>query len=116
MKNILVILTQANLTQLQAYESVSATMVLATFGSKVSVYFQENALSLLKNNLVFDKNIHRFKITSNLVDGFEFYDVEDLYVSETCKSNIFVQKTEHQLIFTHLNAHFLTQFDHILYW
>ncbi|MGE8550990.1 MAG: hypothetical protein ACN6NN_08810, partial [Acinetobacter calcoaceticus] len=37
MKSVLVILSQANLTSLQINESLSATMVLATFGSPVKV-------------------------------------------------------------------------------
>jgi hypothetical protein len=50
-KSVLVILTQANLTSLQINESVSATMVLATFGISVKVLLKDAALSLLNNKL-----------------------------------------------------------------
>ena len=46
MKSVLVILTQANLNSLQVHESLSATMVLATFGAEVKVLLQGAALSL----------------------------------------------------------------------
>ena len=49
MKSVLVILTQANLNSLQVHESLSATMVLATFGCEVKVLLQDAALSLLNN-------------------------------------------------------------------
>ncbi len=54
MKSVLVILTQANLTSLQVHESLSATMVLATFGAEVKVLLQSAALSLLHSDLQFD--------------------------------------------------------------
>ncbi|MFX7152063.1 hypothetical protein ABTI32_18410, partial [Acinetobacter baumannii] len=53
MKSVLVILSQANLTSLQINESLSATMVLATFGSPVKVLLKDAALSLLQNDLSF---------------------------------------------------------------
>ena len=53
MKNVLIILTQANLASLQTHESLSATMVLATFGCEVKVVLQDAALSLLQSDLQF---------------------------------------------------------------
>ena len=62
MKSVLVILTQPNLTSLQVNESLSATMVLATFGISVKVLLKDAALSLLNNQLEFDqfKQVLRF--------------------------------------------------------
>ncbi len=58
MKTVLVILTQANLASLQAHESLSAAMVLATFGCEVKVLLQDGALSLLASELEFDRFKH----------------------------------------------------------
>ena len=51
MKTVLVVLRQANLNSLQVHESLSATMVLATFGCEVKVLLQDAALSLLQSEL-----------------------------------------------------------------
>ncbi len=75
MKSVLVILTQPNLTSLQINESLSATMVLATFGISVKVLLKDAALSLLNDQLTFDSIQHAFKIASNMVESFEFYDL-----------------------------------------
>ena len=61
MKTVLVILTQPNLTSLQVNESLSATMVLATFGISVKVLLKDAALSLLNNKLEFDQFKQAFK-------------------------------------------------------
>ena len=55
MKTVLVILTQSNLNTLQIHESLSATMVLATFGCEVKVLLQDAALSLLKSDMNYDQ-------------------------------------------------------------
>ncbi len=82
MKSVLVILTQANLTSLQVHESLSATMVLATFGAEVKVLLQSAALSLLHSDLQFDQVHHAFKLASNMVDSFEFYDLTPILIEK----------------------------------
>lgn len=116
MKKILVILTKSNLTQLQTVESLSATMVLATFGCNISVVLQDEAINLLHQDLKFDTSKHAFKLASNLVDGFEFYDIDDVYIPTRQADHPFVQHTTHQIQTTLLDADFLQQFDHVLYW
>lgn len=116
MKNILVILTQANLTSLQVHESLSATMVLATFGTQVSVVLQDAALSLLHSELSFDQFKHRFKIASNMVDSFEFYDITPIYIDQKYQSSNFTQRAEQDIEYIEFNAAFMQKFDHILYW
>ena len=116
MKSVLVILTQANLSSLQVHESLSATMVLATFGADVKVLLQGAALSLLKSELEFDQIKHAFKIASNMVDSFEFYDLTPLYVESKNQQNVFVQQSKQEIEFIELNAEFIQQFDHVLYW
>lgn len=116
MKTVLVILTQANLNTLQIHESLSATMVLATFGCEVKVLLQDAALSLLKSDVAFDSLQHAFKIASNLVDSFEFYDLTPILVEQNQQQNPFVIQSEQEIEFVNLNAELIQSFDHVLYW
>lgn len=116
MKSVLVVLTQANLSSLQVHESLSATMVLATFGSDVKVLLQDAGLSLLKSDLEFEQVKHAFKIASNMVDSFEFYDLTPLYVERKNQQHAFVKNTTQEIEFIELNSAFIQQFDHVLYW
>lgn len=116
MKSVLVILTQSNLSTLQVHESLSATMVLATFGCEVKVLLQGGALSLLKSELAFDGLKHAFKIASNMVDSFEFYDLTPLLIESKHQNHAFVIQTEQEIEFIELNNDFIQNFDHVLYW
>ncbi|WP_111891666.1 hypothetical protein [Acinetobacter sp. MB5] len=116
MKTVLVILTQANLMQAQSNESLSATMVLATFGCQVKVLLKDAALSLLKNDLVFDAKNHPFKLGSNMVDSFEFYDLSPIYIEQKQQHHPFVCQTQHEIEFIELNPEFIANFEHVLYW
>lgn len=116
MKSVLVILTQANLNSLQVHESLSATMVLATFGCEVKVLLQDAALSLLKSELAFDQIKHAFKIASNMVDSFEFYDLTPILVESTQQQHPFVIQSKQEIEFIELNAELIQSFDHVLYW
>lgn len=116
MKKVLVILTQANLSSLQVHESLSATMVLATFGCEVKVLLQDAALSLLVSDIEFNQIKHAFKVASNMVESFEFYDLTPVLVETKNQSQRWVQTTEQELEFVELNATLIQQFDHVLYW
>ena len=116
MKNVLVILTQSNLNSLQVHESLSATMVLATFGCEVKVLLQDGALSLLKSDLQFDTLKHAFKLASNMVDSFEFYDLSPIYVEEHNQNSHYVIQTQQEIEWITFNSSFIEQFDHVLYW
>lgn len=116
MKSVLVILTQANLNSLQVHESLSATMVLATFGCEVKVLLQNAALSLLKSELAFEPLKHAFKIASNMVESFEFYDLTPILVESTQQQHPFVSQSEQEIEFVELNAELIQSFDHVLYW
>ncbi len=115
-KTVLVIITQANLTSLQVTESISATMVLATFGSKVKVLVKDAALSLLKSELDFDDLKHAFKLASNMLDSFEFYDLTPVLVENKDKNSPFVTQSQQEIEFIDLNPTFIQSFDHVLYW
>ena len=116
MKSVLVILTQANLSHLQVHESLSATMVLATFGCEVKVLLQDAALSLLQSELAFDSLKHAFKVASNLVDSFEFYDLTPVLVENQHKDAYFVTQAQQDIEFIELNHEFIQSFDFVLYW
>ncbi|OTG87144.1 hypothetical protein B9T31_05925 [Acinetobacter sp. ANC 4558] len=116
MKSVLVILTKSNLNSLQIYESLSATMVLATFGCDVKVLLQDAALNLLKSELQFNSLKHAFKLASNLVDSFEFYDLSPIYLEKHQQSHLDVFKNHPDIEFIELNSQFIKQFDHVLYW
>ena len=116
MKSVLVILTQANAIGLQGNESLSATMVLATFGCQVQVVLKDAALSLLKPDLIFESQHHPFKLGSNMVDSFEFYDLSPILIEQKNEQHPFVKNSQHELQFIDLNPKFIQQFDHVLYW
>ncbi len=116
MKTVLVILTQANLASLQVHESLSAAMVLATFGCEVKVLLQDAALSLLASTLEFNQLQHAFKVASNMVDSFEFYDLTPIFIEQKNQQHAFVQQSEQELEFVQLNAELIRKFDHVLYW
>lgn len=116
MKSVLVILTQANLTSLSVHESLSATMVLATFGTAVQVLLQEAALSLLAKPQIFNANTHAFKVASNLVDSFEFYDLTPILIEQKNAQSNWVKNTEQEIEFIEFNHEFIQKFDHVLYW
>jgi len=115
-KSVLVILTQANLTSLQVHESLSATMVLATFGAEVKVLLQGAALSLLRSELQFDQVQHAFKLASNMVESFEFYDLTPVLIEQKNQNSPFVTQSEQEIEFIELNPEFIQGFDHVLYW
>ena len=116
MKTVLIILTQANLNTLQVHESLSATMVLATFGCEVKVFFKDAALSLLQSDVAFDGLKHAFKVASNMVDSFEFYDLTPILLEHNVKDHPAIVHTEHDIEFVSLDAALIQSFDHVLYW
>ncbi|MCH7378741.1 MULTISPECIES: hypothetical protein [Acinetobacter] len=116
MKSVLVILTQPNLTSLQINESLSATMVLATFGISVKVLLKCAAINLLDNKLEFDQLLHEFKIASNLVESFEFYDLTPILIESKNQELNAVKNTEQEIEFVDLCSEFIQSFDHIMYW
>ena len=116
MNTVLVILTQPNLTSLNVHESLSATMVLATFGCEVKVVLKDAAISLLASELEFNTALHAFKHGSNMVDSFEFYDIDPIYIEHKQRVIAESYQSEQNLEFIELNAEFIQQFDHVLYW
>ena len=116
MKTVLVVLTLPNLTSLQVHESLSATMVLATFGCEVKVLLKDAALSLLQSDLQFDAIKQAFKLASNMVDSFEFYDLTPIWVESHLQHNEWVKHASQPIEFVTLDANLIQSFDHVLYW
>ena len=116
MKTVLVVLRQANLNSLQVHESLSATMVLATFGCEVKVLLQDAALSLLQSELAFDSVKHAFKVASNLVGSFEFYDLSPILIEHKHVNSPFIKNTVHEIEWVELNRELIQTFDRVLYW
>ena len=115
-KSVLVVLTQQNQSDLSLNESISALMLFASFGIHISVLFKEAALSLLANTQ-HDEELKKFlKPANKMVDSFEFYDIENLYILTKDQQHPLVQNTQHTLVAIELNANFIAQFDHIITW
>ncbi|WP_130802525.1 hypothetical protein [Acinetobacter ihumii] len=116
MKTVLVILTQSNLSSLQVNESLSATMVLATFGTQIKVLLQDAALSLLNSDVLFDGLKQAFKPASNMLDSFEFYDLTPILVESRFQDHAFVRDSNQEIEFIQFDAEFIQSFNHVLYW
>jgi len=115
-RTVLIVLTQSNLTSLNIHESISATMVLATFGCKVSVLIQDAGLSLLKTERGFDGLKQAFKAASQLVESFEFYDLTPVLIQSKDKNDPFVTQSTQEIEFVDVNKDFIQSFDYVLYW
>ncbi len=116
MKSVLVIITQPNLTSLQVNESLSATMVLATFGISVKILLKDAAISLLNNDLEFDQFKHAFKIAANMVESFEFYDLTPILIESKDQHHPLVKKSTQEIEFIDISPDFIQTFNHVLYW
>lgn len=116
MKKILVIITQANMMHLNTHETISAVMVLATFGFDVQVLLKDAGLSLLQTEMLFQAESSPFKIASHLVESFEFYDLLPILIDEQDQHHDFVKNSQLEIQFISWNADFIQQYQQVLYW
>ncbi|MFT4021606.1 MAG: hypothetical protein QM666_08840, partial [Acinetobacter sp.] len=70
----------------------------------------------LNSELQFNSLSHPFKFGSNMVDSFEFYDLNPILIEQKNHQHPFVTSTQHELQFIDLNSDFLQKFDHVFYW
>lgn len=112
----LVIINQANLTHLKSNETLSAVMVLATFGVDIDILLQDAGLSLLNDKIQFNSALHPFKVASNLVESFEFYDLLPILIEQKNQSHPFVISSNIETQAIELNSTFIQQYQHVLYW
>lgn len=117
MKKILIILSQSDQSQLNVNESISALMLFASFNIQISVLFRDAALSLLHTAPSSNLQLQHFlKSTIKMVQSFEFYDIEQLYILNKDAQHPLVKNSQYTLINTEIDAHFIAQFDHIITW
>ena len=115
-KSVLIILTRHNQSDLNLNESISALMLFASFGINISVLFKDAALSLLVNTNNNDELKQFLKPAHKMVESFEFYDIENLYILEKDQHHPLLQHSQHSLVPVQFNAEFIAQFDHIITW
>lgn len=117
MKSVLIILTRNDQSSLDCNESISALMLFASFNLCIHVLFKDAALSLLTPHPNPDQQLQQFlKPSYKMVNSFEFYDIEHLYVLEQDQYHPLLKHTPHHLQVIALNPQFLAQFDHIITW
>ncbi len=121
MKSILVMLSQSPLAGQTLLESLSAVMVLATYGLRVQIVLTGDAIALLRipaADFGGNKAPQAFKSATALVESFEFYDLFPLWVDRTQQkahqSLLDTTETPYQLI--DMNAELLGTFEGVLRW
>ncbi len=128
MKSLLVILRQGPLAGQQILESLSAIMVLATYGLQVQVVFSDDALGLIPPTtdhvapmppMAGDQR--SFKSAQALIESFEFYDLLPIWIDRQAlaqqpalANHIASQPDQYQAV--DLSAVCLNDFDGILQW
>ena len=89
---------------------------MRSFGIEISILFQDAALSLLVNSTDEHPLKQFIKPANKMVQSFEFYDIENLYVLKKDADHPLVLQSEHPLKAIEFNAAFLMQFDHMITW
>lgn len=116
-RTVLIILTQNDQSHLNVNESVAALMLFASFDLNIHVLFKDAALSLLAAHTPINDLLKPFlKPANKMVESFEFYDIEHLYILQKDLSHPLIQNSAHHLTPIELNAQFIHQFDHIITW
>lgn len=117
LKTVLIVLSQNDQSHINVNESVSALMLFASFDIKIHVLFKDAGLSLLNQASKADDLLRNFlKPVSKMVESFEFYDIDHLYLLTKDQHHPLVQKSTYDLQTISLDSSFIQQFDHILHW
>ena len=130
MKSLLIIFSQSPLSGQNLLESLSAAMVMATYGVQVKILLTGDAIELIRtpNHAQINTATKPFKSSLALVESFEFYDLLPIWIDQNSidQSSIdrangidhqfLLEKTsvEHQVIA--FNADVLASFDGVLRW
>ncbi|MFB2537929.1 MULTISPECIES: hypothetical protein [unclassified Acinetobacter] len=116
MKKILFILTKSERSHLNVNESINALLLMASYDLQVSVLFQDAALSLLaqpvQRNVSPDRDF--LKSAVKMVAGFEFYDIENLYVLSQDQHNHLIKSSPYHIQAIDFNQQFISEYDHII--
>ena len=121
MKNVLVVLTQGENSGLTSNEMVQALMLFASFGTQISVLFENTALNLLNHSQRMpqppsqDSQLPLFKSVRDMVASFEFYDIENMFIHEQDHNLSILKNSPYDLTPIVFNRDFIAQFDHVIY-
>jgi sulfur relay (sulfurtransferase) DsrF/TusC family protein len=114
-KRILIVFTRNALTGQTVNESLTASLVMATYGLPVQLCFQGDAISLLDTPSAGSEQ--PFKTTYGIIESLEFYDVLPVWVWPDQHTNLTMlanSNIEHEIV--NLTPELINQFDQILYW
>ena len=120
MKSLLIIISQSPLAGQNLLESLSAAMVMATYGVQIKILLTGDAIALLRAPIQTQINTHikPFKSSFALVESFEFYDLVPIWIDAKAfddnKELIETTTIEHEVIT--LKAQTLASFDGVLRW
>ncbi|AXI02732.1 DsrE family protein [Aquirhabdus parva] len=119
MKTLLIIISQSPLQGQLLLESLSAVMVLATYGIQIKIVLTGDGIGLLRVPLINEENtLHPFKSAHALIESFEFYDLLPIWVDQTNaeqhQSTLSETMIEYELV--ELNSAVLGSYDGVLRW
>lgn len=120
MKSILIIMSQSPLAGQNILESLSAAMVMATYGVHIRIMLTGDAVALLRpmNQSQTDTQRRPFKSAFALIESFEFYDLLPIWIDQkdSIENKVLLETTtiEHEVI--DFNSHVLASFDGVLRW
>ena len=119
MKTLLVIISQSPLQGQLLLESLSAVMVLATYGIQVKILLTGDAIGLLKVPFKSEnKALDPFKSVHALIESFEFYDLLPLWVDQTtaAQHRLTLNDTAIEYELIQLGQELLGSFDGVFRW
>ncbi len=120
MKSILVMLSQSPLAGQPLLESLSAVMVLATYGVRVQIMLTGDAIGLLRAapSPDLEAQPRPFKSAFALVESFEFYDLLPVWVAQhdSRTDEQILQSTETPYVMMEMTPETLSHFDGVLRW
>ncbi len=120
MKSLLIVISQSPLAGLNLLESLSAAMVMATYGVQIKILLTGDAIALLRTPNIENTTtqIRPFKSAFALVESFEFYDLVPIWIDKKDfkenKELIEATTIEYEVI--DLDAKILASFDGVLRW
>lgn len=120
MKSLLIIISQSPLAGQNLLESLSAAMVMATYGVQIKILLTSDAIGLLRAPIQQQSNSHirPFKSAFALVESFEFYDLVPIWIDtkEFVANKELIETTTIEYEMIDLNAQTLAAFDGVLRW
>ncbi len=120
MKSLLIIISQSPLAGQNLLESLSAAMVMATYGVQIKILLTGDAIALLRTPLQSQTHSHikPFKSAFALVESFEFYDLVPIWIDakDVEKNKALIETTTIEYEIIDLNAQTLASFDGVLRW